>query len=119
MVMMTLDEMKNYEKSVHNQWELDISLDQGKIWKTVKTGPSCDSCKTFAREKYHKTLYGINPNVWYRIYALNGEQLYVTSHDNRSWRMSWAWGNLKPRDQQHGTFEGTGLVYATPIKEDV
>lgn len=100
-------------------WELDVSLDQGKTWKTVKTGPSCDSCKNFARTKYHKKEWGINPNVWYRIYAGNGEQLYVVSHDNRSWRMQWNWGNLKPRDQQYNVSEGTGLVYPCPTEENL
>lgn len=83
-------------------WELDVSKDEGKTWETVKMGPSCDSCKSYAREYFHKRSdgSGINTNFQYRIYTLGGQQLYCMSSNNQSWRMKWEWGNLKSRELQ-------------------
>ena len=86
-------------------WELDVSLDEGKTWTTMKKGPSADSCKNYAREEIHRgrgcdAYYVLNTKAMYRLYAGNGAQLHMISFNNRCWRMKWENGNLRPREEQ-------------------
>lgn len=78
-------------------WDLDISRDHGKTWKTVARKPSCEACKSMARA-YHQSP--LNTGLHYRIYALDGQQLHSFSSNNDCWRMKWQWGDQRPRVSQ-------------------
>ena len=87
-------------------WSLDISY-TGHFWWTVFEGPSCDSCKNHARRIFR--MQNQERGILYRIYALTGQQLYQVSGPNPGKRMTWRWGNLKPREHQWGNSNLGGI----------
>jgi hypothetical protein len=80
------------------KWSLDIRNEDG-TWTTVGEKPSCESCKTLSKKFFRNSR---TPHkLAFRIYD-GIERLYLVSYDNRSTRMRWLQGNLKPRSAQEG-----------------
>lgn len=79
-------------------WELDIDQRDGKGFQSIARKPSAEACKSAARSHYRSC--GAERGCTYRIYSLGGQQLMFISFDNKNERMSWHYGNLKPRHLQ-------------------